>query len=89
MKASLSTFILAGLLVVSGLGVLIACGNLVTLPLIQAQLIEAVPGVEQALEEAVRVSRKKTYYGLGICVPILLCSSGLLLAQYRRSRASL
>jgi hypothetical protein len=73
---------------ISTAGLLLAGGNLVTLPSIQSQLVRVIPNAESAIVEAVAQSRRKSYYGIGVCSPILLIGMVLVLSQ-RRNKANL
>jgi hypothetical protein len=65
------------LMVLAVIGLSLALGNVISLPSIQRQLVEAVPNAEPAVAEAIASSRSKSYYGIGICLVVFLCGAGL------------
>jgi hypothetical protein len=71
------------LVAISAAGLLLAGGNLITLPFIQSQLVKVVPDAESAITEAVAQSRRKSYYGVGVCSPILVLGAVLILSRRR------
>ena len=65
------------LMALAVIGLSLSLGNVMSLPSIQRQLVEAVPNAELAVAEAVAISRGKSYYGIGICLVVFLCGAGL------------
>ena len=69
---------------ISAAGLFIAIGNLVSLPSIQRQLQKTIPTAEPSIAEAIAISRKKTYIGIGILSGTLIF--GIALFRYQRRK---
>ena len=76
------------LVTISVIGLILAIGNLASLPSIQEQLRNFHPEADAAISMAVAQSREKSYIGIGIFLATLGC--GLLLVKHgRRSNRDL
>ena len=87
MRSKLCTTIGIILVVVSAIGLLLAGGTLISLPSIANQLVEAIPYAKTNVAEAIAQARRKSYYGIAACTPILLLGVSLVRSQRRKKAA--